>query len=98
MSGTALAASPTWRQVGPGADVPFANFPFNVIAIDPTEPRRVFAGSDNGLWQSNDGGNSFTKAGRESGLPPASVYDIQISASGRTVIFTYGRGAFELTR
>ena len=31
------------------------------------------------------------------GLPPASVYDIQINpATNKTVIFTYGRGAFEL--
>jgi hypothetical protein len=39
------------------------------------------------------------KVGRESGLPPASVYDIQINpTTNRTVIFTYGRGAFELAR
>ena len=97
-SDNALSASPTWRRVGPPAEVPFANFPFNVVAIDPTDPRRVYAGSDNGLWQSTDGGDSFVKVGRESGMPPVSVYDIQISAAGRTVVFTYGRGAFELTR
>jgi hypothetical protein len=94
----ARAASPAWRRVGPAADVPFANVPFNVIAIDPTDPRRAYAGSDNGLWQSGNGGDSWVKVGREAGLPPVSIYDIQISAAGRTVIFTYGRGAFELKR
>jgi photosystem II stability/assembly factor-like uncharacterized protein len=97
-SDNAMSASPTWQKVGPPADVPFANFPFNVVAIDPTDPRRVYAGSDNGLWQSTDGGSSWTRVGRESGLPPASIYDIQISGAGRTVIFTYGRGAFQLIR
>jgi photosystem II stability/assembly factor-like uncharacterized protein len=94
----ALAASPTWTRVGP-PDMPFANMPFNVIAIDPRDTRLVYAGSDNGLWQSTDGGNTWTKVGRESGLPPATVHDIQINpTTNRTVIFTYGRGAFELVR
>ena len=94
----AMAASPTWRRIGPPSDVPFSNMPFNVVAIDPTEPRRVYAGSDNGLWQSTDGGDSWSKVGRDVGMPPAAIYDIKISAAGRTVVFSYGRGAFELLR
>lgn len=97
-SDNAMSPSPTWTRVGP-PDVPFADMPFNVILIDPRDPRLVYAGSDNGLWRSNDGGTTFAKVGRESGLPPASVFDIQINpATNRTVIFTYGRGAFELAR
>jgi hypothetical protein len=92
----ALSPSPAWRRVGP-PDVPFADMPFNVILIDPRNSQIVYAGSDNGLWKSGDGGATFAKVGRESGLPPASVYDIQISpGTNRVMIFTYGRGAFEL--
>jgi photosystem II stability/assembly factor-like uncharacterized protein len=94
----ALSSSPAWTRIGP-PDQPFSDVPFNVIAIDPRDPRLVYAGSDNGLWQSNDGGTNWTKIGLGSGLPPASVHDIQINpATNRTVIFTYGRGAFELVR
>ena len=94
----ALSSSPAWTRVGP-PDQPFADVPFNVIAIDPRDPRLVYAGSDNGLWQSNDGGTSWTKIGLGSGLPPASVHDIQINPkTDKTVIFTYGRGAYELVR
>ena len=94
----AQAAAPSWTRLGP-PDVPFANVPFNVIAIDPLNPRVIYTGSDNGLWQSTDGGTNWIKVGRESGLPPVSVYDIQIHpTTGRTVVFTYGRGAFELER
>ena len=94
----ALSSSPSWIRVGP-PDLPFANTPFNVIAIDPRDTRMIYAGSDNGLWESTDGGGSWVKVGRESGLPPASVYDIKINpTTNRTVIFTYGRGAFELAR
>jgi photosystem II stability/assembly factor-like uncharacterized protein len=97
-SDNALSSSPTWTRVGP-PDQPFADMPFNVIAVDPRNPQVVYAGSDNGLWQSGDGGNSWVKVGLGSGLPPAPVYDIQINpTTNRTVIFTYGRGAFELAR
>ncbi len=94
----ALSSSPTWTRVGPPG-VPFADMPFNVIRIDPRNTRTVYAGSDNGLWKSSDGGATFAKVGRESGLPPASIYDIQINpTTGRTMLFTYGRGAFVSTR
>ena len=94
----ALSSAPTWTRMAL-PDVPFADMPFNVIAIDPRDTRLVYGGSDNGLWRSTDGGGSWVKVGRESGLPPASVYDIQINPkTDRTVIFTYGRGAYELVR
>lgn len=94
----ALASAPTWTRLAL-PDVPFADMPFNVIAIDPRDTRLVYAGSDNGLWRSTDGGGSWVKIGRESGLPPAPIYDIQINpTTNRTVIFTHGRGAFELAR
>ena len=97
-SDNALSSSPTWTRVGP-PDQPFADMPFNIIAIDPRDTRLVYAGSDNGLWQSNDGGASWVKLGLGQGLPPASVYDIQINpTTNKTVIFTYGRGAYELVR
>ena len=59
----ALSSSPTWTRVGP-PDQPFADMPFNVIAIDPRNTQLVYAGSDNGLWQSTDGGDDV---GRRSG-------------------------------
>jgi photosystem II stability/assembly factor-like uncharacterized protein len=81
-----------WRDISPPS-----NAPFNVIAIDPRNPQRVYAGSDLGLWHSNDGGASWVKDGLDVGLPNVSVYDIQIDpATDRTVIFTYGRSAYVL--
>jgi hypothetical protein len=86
----ALAASPSWVNVSPPDDVPF-----NVITLDPRDPRLVYAGSDTGLWRSTDGAATWQKMGPETGLPNASVYDIQINpTTDRTVVFTYGRGAY----
>ena len=89
----ALATTPTWTNISPAIDVPF-----NVITIDPRNPRLVYAGSDTGLWHSIDAGASWLRDGLTTGLPNAPVYDIQINpATDRTVVFTYGRGAFALT-
>jgi photosystem II stability/assembly factor-like uncharacterized protein len=94
----ALSASPRWTRAGP-PDQPFADVPFNVIVIDPQDSQIVYAGSDNGLWESRNGGDTWVKVGLGSGLPPASVYDIQINTTtNKTILFTHGRGAFELVR
>jgi photosystem II stability/assembly factor-like uncharacterized protein len=88
----ALGATPVWSNISPPADAPF-----NVIAVDPRNPQRVYAGSDRGLWHSDDGGGSWVKDGLDVGLPNVSVYDIQINpATDSTVVFTYGRGAYRL--
>jgi len=89
----ALAASPSWVNVSPPADVPF-----NVITLDPRNPRLVYAGSDTGLWRSSDGAATWQRMGPETGIPNAPVWDIQInSVTDRTVVFTYGRGAYVMT-
>jgi photosystem II stability/assembly factor-like uncharacterized protein len=90
---TNVGADTTWRDISPPSDTPF-----NVVAIDPRNPQRVYAGSDLGLWHSNDGGESWIKDGLDVGLPNVSVYDIQINpTTNRTVIFTYGRSAYALS-
>ena len=89
----ALSPSPTWSNISPAIDVPF-----NVITIDPRNPRLLYAGSDTGLWHSIDAGASWFRDGLTTGLPNASVYDLKINpATDRTVVFTYGRGAYALT-
>jgi photosystem II stability/assembly factor-like uncharacterized protein len=90
---TNVGANAVWRNISPPSDTAF-----NVVAIDPRNTQRVYAGSDLGLWHSNDGGANWIKDGLAVGLPNVSVYDIQINpTTNRTVIFTYGRGAYVLT-
>lgn len=90
----AWATPPSWTNVSPPIDVPF-----NVVALDPRNPQLVYGGSDTGLWHSTDGGASWVRDGGNVGLPPASIYDIQINpATNMTVVFTYGRGAYQLVQ
>jgi hypothetical protein len=63
-----------WTNISPPS-----NTPFNVIAIDPRNPQRLYAGSDHCLWHSNDGGANWVKDGLDVGLPNLSVYDIKIN-------------------
>jgi photosystem II stability/assembly factor-like uncharacterized protein len=88
----ALSDAPSWVNVGPPEDVPF-----NVVAVDPSDARVVYAGSDVGLWRSVDAAATWVRMGPDAGLPHAPIYDIKInSTTKRTIVFTYGRGAFAL--
>ena len=88
----ALSTPPTWVNVGPSEDQPF-----DAVEVDPRNPSLVYAGSDTGLWVSGDAGATWQKVGPDRGMPHAAVYDIKINpATNQTVVFTHGRGAFQL--
>ena len=92
-STNALGASPAWTNVTPSV-----NLPFNVVVVDPASSSTVYAGADNGVWASRDGGTTWAYMGPEAGIPNAAVFDLQIQAStGKVFAFTFGRGAFVLT-
>ena len=55
------------------------DMPFNVVAVDPTDPRVVYAGSDVGLWRSVDAAATWVRMGPDTGLPHAPIYDIKIN-------------------
>jgi photosystem II stability/assembly factor-like uncharacterized protein len=88
----ALAASPTFVNVGPPVDIPF-----NAIALDPSNPNVLYVGTDIGIWKSTNAAASWTHVGPESGMPNVAVFDLEISpGTGRLIAFTHGRGAFAL--
>jgi hypothetical protein len=84
----ATAATPTWTDVSPPADLPV-----NAIVI--TADGQLFAATDLGVWLSFDGGGSWLHLGPTEGLPNSAVYDLQYSAVTDTLVaYTHGRGAF----
>jgi hypothetical protein len=92
-STNALSGSPAWTNVTPPV-----NIPFNVVVVEPASSSTVYAGADNGVWASRDGGTTWAYMGPDSGLPNTAVFDLQIQASTRKVFaFTFGRGAYVLT-
>jgi ligand-binding sensor domain-containing protein len=72
------------------------NVPANAVAIDPVDPQRVFVGTDVGVYESQNGGDSFEPFSL--GLPlGAVVTDLEIDDSPHVLLAgTYGRGAYRL--
>jgi len=82
----------TWTAVGSG----LPNVPANAVAVDPLNANRVFVGTDIGVYESNDGGDSFTAF--STGLPLGLVVsDLEIDQSPHVLTAgTYSRGAWRV--
>jgi hypothetical protein len=83
----------TWTAVGGG----LPNVPANSVALDRLEPARVFAGTDVGIYESTDGGDTFVPF--SAGLPLGLVVtDLEIDDNPHVIVAaTYGRGAFRVS-
>jgi photosystem II stability/assembly factor-like uncharacterized protein len=81
-----------WEDVGAGLPL----IPANSVAIDPLDSARIFVGTDIGVYQSMDGGDTFTPF--MAGLPLGMVVtDLEISAEPHVLVAgTYGRGAWKV--
>lgn len=89
----ALSASPTWSNVSPPVDLPN-----NCVAIDPNISSSIFVGTDIGVWQSGNGGGSWTHYSPADGMPNVAVYDLRFNALSQLTAFTHGRGAYLLSK
>jgi photosystem II stability/assembly factor-like uncharacterized protein len=67
--------------------------PVNTIAIDPEDSRRLFVGTDAGVFITLDGGENWLPFNDQ--LPPAAIVDLKIHAASHTLIAaTHGRSMF----
>jgi photosystem II stability/assembly factor-like uncharacterized protein len=65
-----------------------------VVRVDPAAPDVLYCGNAVGVYRSMDRGETWSRFG--TGLPAASVQDLQVGDGGRVRIATYGRGAWEI--
>jgi photosystem II stability/assembly factor-like uncharacterized protein len=81
-----------WETIGAGLPA----LPANSVAIDPLDSRRIFVGTDIGVYVSADGGDTFEPF--MAGLPLGMVVtDLEISAEPHVLVAaTYGRGAWKV--
>ena len=83
-------ATPNWAAAGNG----IPSIPINAFAIDPQNSNNLYAGTDIGVYFSNDGGASWAPFG--TGLPRSAVFDLKIQPSNRLLrAATHGRGIWE---
>ena len=88
------SVTPTWVAAGTG----LPDAPVNGFVIDPSNPSRLYAGTDVGVYWSVDGGTSWNPYG--TGLPIVSIFDMALAKKGATRtlrIATHGRGMWEIS-
>lgn len=69
--------------------------PFQSVAIDPSTPTTIFAGSDTGVYISFDSGTTWSVLGTS--LPNVAAFDLVPNAAGTELTaFTHGRGAWQI--
>jgi hypothetical protein len=83
-------AAPVWTASSNG----IPSIPINAFAIDPLNSNNLYAGTDIGVYFSNDGGANWSPFG--AGLPRVAVFDLQIQPTSRLLrAATHGRGVWE---
>lgn len=95
-------ANHLWKSTNGGANwaaIDGAGFPFgipvHVVRADPKAPRKVYAGTDFGVYVTIDGGSTWARFGRN--LPLVAVRDLYLTPdSGLVRAATFGRGVWEL--
>ena len=75
----------TWTEIDRGIEAA----PTNVVREDPVRPGLLYAGTERGVWYSQDDGASWTSL--RLNLPATSVRDLVVHGSD-VVIATHGRG------
>ena len=89
-------AGATWTAVpGTGANV-LPRVPAHAVAVDPTNPSRIYVGTDIGVYTSIDSGANWYR--EATGFGNVSVEHLEINGTGtkRLFAFTHGRGAWRV--
>lgn len=85
-------ANPTWTSASSG----IPQIPVNAFVVDPANSSNLYAGTDIGVYASEDGGLTWNPLG--TGLPVVAVFDMAIQPiTGVLRIATHGRGLWEIS-
>src|SRR4029079_12936311 len=91
---TADCASFTWTDKS--GNLP--DIPVDSVIVNPNFPQQVFAGSDLGLYYTDDVTANPPAWSRFEGLPHVMIWDMQIDRGSTTLsLWTRGRGAYAWT-
>lgn len=93
---SAAAANPKNAHFVPiGPPTSFATS-VNGFVVDPLNTQHLFASTDQGVYASMDGGNTWALFG--TGLPDVEVFDLKLQSPGRILrAATHGLGVFEIS-
>jgi hypothetical protein len=89
-----IVAASGGQTMGPTTALP--DVPVNSFAIDPVRTYRLFAGTDIGVYVSENAGQDWSPFGQ--GLPRVAVFGLNIQPTSRTLrAATHGLGMYEIT-
>jgi hypothetical protein len=81
----------SWRNIS--GNLP--NIPFNAVMINPNRPNQLFAGSDWGLYFTDDASAANVQWRKHAGLPNVMIWDLSIDRGATTLAaWTRSRGAW----
>lgn len=86
-----VAGTTTWTAIGNG----LPDVPVNAFEIDPADPTHLYAGTDIGVYTSQDAGATWVPYG--TGLPRVAVFQMAIQNANRFLrIATHSRGLWDI--
>ena len=91
-------AGASWGALDDSIDGSFAAAPVNTLAIAPTAPYGVWAGTDTGVYSRSDPDSSVALWFKsDGGLPNVAVYGLAIVDGKNVYAATHGRGVWRLS-
>ncbi|MFN7920350.1 MAG: hypothetical protein U0Q16_09650 [Bryobacteraceae bacterium] len=92
--GRLTAAAWTWTDISGTGAARLPDAPVNSLQIDAAAPSTIYAGTDIGVFRTQDGGVTWQLFSQ--GLPNVAVYDLKLHAGSRVLrAATHGRGLWE---
>ena len=86
----------TWAAIpGTGANV-LPKVPAHAVAVDPTNPTRIYVGTDIGVYTSIDSGANWYREVTAFGNVSVERLEINTTGTKRLFAFTHGRGAWRV--
>jgi hypothetical protein len=88
--------SPVWTPLQGSGSGALPVIPVNAIVLDPSRAATIFAGTDQGVFVSEDGGANWANAGTPFGLPNVPVTALAVSGQSFLTAATFGRGIWQI--